>query len=1070
MKMVIQGSTTGSRRKPAVFWAKIPTIAGSGSKDIFMYYGNVNAESESDGNAVFLFFDDFNDNSIDTSKWVTAHSSRTTESDGKLKVGLNTYGDGFALTAQSFARDNISAEYEYKFANGNDPMKRNIAFMGWHDSSTNFSTERWVYAYGCYKNYYNPTNTCDVIQKGQYKKALGTIFPHNVWSKNVRLRLRNTYGNYYERSVDGGSTWINDYTTSSYSDTNLRWGIMATEGLHEIDNFRIRNYANVEPGVSLGPEETKVVPKPPFADTDPYTTITLAPARPDAYDGWYVTLPTITLTSNKPGATYYQWDSKVGSWTTYGGTINFPPAFDKAIDASGSHTLYFHSESGSLQEEVRFFKFKVDSGYRMPAAVGGTCEDCHGSGSGLVGGDHVTWFNGTPHDLGLNDDGTDGYPAVLPAGSSTKCQRCHYDSMVQGPDGKPISPRFLRITNANPDDPDGIRDPAGVVHEVLGNDNTLCFACHTDKTGAYTGQQVFEQTMHSQNGSFASTTAISRWPDVSYGQGMCGNCHNPHGVAGTNDYRRKPKNDLCAECHDETAPLTAKVSKAGTYYELKDSTTDSLFSQTNPGYGWYAFSDIEKTMDYGDISSEAILGAEDSFEYGKVVLKISQDIYLPGSGSVGIKVYVNNAPTSTGGTLVGDWTKPLMVAIGGNNSITLDIKDWLNANQEQNVYIILVIPATSYAANNQSITGNFVGQYDDYNPAGGKDYYAYQGKSKFASSAHGSGTNPLTIWPNTAETGGSIGSGGATAGECINCHNPHGKGDVNDVALPLMLYDKEEDLCFACHDKTSTSDKGKNIKERFTASTSNWAKHGITKAEQDISYTKLECNSCHNSHLNTAKRKVIDPNNKTVLYNLKKDGMVGFCLECHDKAYPIKEGVRTVASGTYLWGIVSSAPSQADINSVMAVDYANNYHGDLAATETFDNHTIPGTTEFVNRDIDYGPLKAPYSRGYPALDCTVCHDEHGSGQVFAFKENINGQAVNVGNGQDLLPLCSACHEVTSIRNAHEVNCYSSICHGGNPSTNDYRNLPTSAPTPCAMCHNHARTKVWMPVSNSPGSF
>jgi parallel beta-helix repeat protein len=53
----------------ASVWVEAPTILASGGTTIYMYYGNPLATSASNGEATFMFFDDFNDNSIDTNKW-----------------------------------------------------------------------------------------------------------------------------------------------------------------------------------------------------------------------------------------------------------------------------------------------------------------------------------------------------------------------------------------------------------------------------------------------------------------------------------------------------------------------------------------------------------------------------------------------------------------------------------------------------------------------------------------------------------------------------------------------------------------------------------------------------------------------------------------------------------------------------------------------------------------------------------------------------------------------------------------------------------------------------------------
>ena len=51
-------------------WVEVPdAIAATSSKTIYMYHGNPDASSASDGTNTFEFFDDFPGSSIDTSKW-----------------------------------------------------------------------------------------------------------------------------------------------------------------------------------------------------------------------------------------------------------------------------------------------------------------------------------------------------------------------------------------------------------------------------------------------------------------------------------------------------------------------------------------------------------------------------------------------------------------------------------------------------------------------------------------------------------------------------------------------------------------------------------------------------------------------------------------------------------------------------------------------------------------------------------------------------------------------------------------------------------------------------------------
>jgi len=73
----------------AKVWVKVPSLPANSSTVIYMYYGNPSATDESNGDAVFEFFDDFEDGSLDTTKWdVSTYSSawHYAEENGYLKL------------------------------------------------------------------------------------------------------------------------------------------------------------------------------------------------------------------------------------------------------------------------------------------------------------------------------------------------------------------------------------------------------------------------------------------------------------------------------------------------------------------------------------------------------------------------------------------------------------------------------------------------------------------------------------------------------------------------------------------------------------------------------------------------------------------------------------------------------------------------------------------------------------------------------------------------------------------------------------------------------------------------
>ena len=94
----------------AVIWVKVPEITTSNPGAIlYMYFGNSNAESVSNGSAVFDFFDDFNESSLDTNVWYV-NSGNYVLSNGVLRLNTGAVGlqgalsfnleDGYAVDAR----------------------------------------------------------------------------------------------------------------------------------------------------------------------------------------------------------------------------------------------------------------------------------------------------------------------------------------------------------------------------------------------------------------------------------------------------------------------------------------------------------------------------------------------------------------------------------------------------------------------------------------------------------------------------------------------------------------------------------------------------------------------------------------------------------------------------------------------------------------------------------------------------------------------------------------------------------------------------------------------------------
>ncbi len=209
-----------------------------------------------------------------------------------------------------------------------------------------------------------------------------------------------------------------------------------------------------------------------------------------------------------------------------------------------------------------------DAAYASGNAV---CGGCHGGGSALPGGDMLTSYVYTPHDTAMTP------PA---SGTQIKCSRCHQ------PHGSPYKPLLQDV----------VYDQTGILRPVTGNNNTLCYGCHTDGIRNYKGAAVYNPTKHGS--TLTSTVALTVYPGTSYAPTLCLNCHEPHGKTGLADYRRGGDNDLCVKCHDAPSvirPANYSYRSISTYNSIPHSTaagptqTGAMYTANSQGFAvWQA--------------------------------------------------------------------------------------------------------------------------------------------------------------------------------------------------------------------------------------------------------------------------------------------------------------------------------------------------------------------------------------------------------------------------------------------------------------------------------------------------
>jgi hypothetical protein len=218
----------------AVFWVEVADDISAGDVTFNMYFGNSTVSSAGDGDGTFQFFDDFNDGSINLTKW-TVKIDAPTESGGALHCDNDddleadsSYGLGYAWRAR---------------AKGDE---QDVGFIGYYDRGTNYID--------IYNSDATQNNNFDSFQLPRSSKA-GTSTMNTF---DTGYDFRNTYRTYEIQRINSsrliGSIDGLPYfkTSSSYIPTvsmpirHWAWD-SSQESTLDVDHSFVRKIIDPEP-------------------------------------------------------------------------------------------------------------------------------------------------------------------------------------------------------------------------------------------------------------------------------------------------------------------------------------------------------------------------------------------------------------------------------------------------------------------------------------------------------------------------------------------------------------------------------------------------------------------------------------------------------------------------------------------------------------------------------------------------------------------------------------------------------------------------------------------------------
>ena len=226
----------------AYVWVKVPSIPGSGSKTIYMYYGNPSVSSTSNGEETFDFFDDFGaDNALNTDKWDEIETGATIDWSSNEYVEVSgSGGENWIIGTKQSYPVNFVAEFKIDIVSFSGGTRKFI-FQTYDETDA-------VVGYPLNWGKYDWTNGPD-----------GDLLTGVRWFKVI---LKPDGWNVYSRtSLDSSwSPWRSDSWSQDFLKPALRHFTGSTGISGSLTErwyyYFHRKYASVEPTTSIGVEET----------------------------------------------------------------------------------------------------------------------------------------------------------------------------------------------------------------------------------------------------------------------------------------------------------------------------------------------------------------------------------------------------------------------------------------------------------------------------------------------------------------------------------------------------------------------------------------------------------------------------------------------------------------------------------------------------------------------------------------------------------------------------------------------------------------------------------------------
>ncbi|MCK5630303.1 MAG: DUF2341 domain-containing protein, partial [Nanoarchaeota archaeon] len=242
-------------------WVKVPSLAASSTRTLYMYYGNLSTTYNNSlgGNDTFDFFDDFSGSLLDTTKW-TQHGSTgsVTVSAGELTI---------SNTGTSLNNLGIYSKINHMFY-GKVLETRSKNTQGRHSLVIGFAGS----PYDPYPHGDSTTNGVSWYGRADAGSSAVSI----ASSTNTQYNEEGNIGTAYS---DYKIEWLSDTSVKIYRNNVLAHEFTNPDTIHNsalpvyfsndgwysaavisvVDNVRVRKYASSEPTYTIGSEQSSFI-------------------------------------------------------------------------------------------------------------------------------------------------------------------------------------------------------------------------------------------------------------------------------------------------------------------------------------------------------------------------------------------------------------------------------------------------------------------------------------------------------------------------------------------------------------------------------------------------------------------------------------------------------------------------------------------------------------------------------------------------------------------------------------------------------------------------------------------